>query len=65
MVDVMDMSRDTAVLYVRVAFAPVELVVMDDEIWISGAGVFIIGELPAVTDPSSSENRKIVPVTGQ
>ncbi len=53
------MSKD------NVSLAPVALVVMDDEIWISGKGVSILGVVPVVTDPSSPEKMKIVPVTGQ
>lgn len=63
MVEVMEICRVTATLYVRVSFAPVELVVMDDEIWISGE-VSMLGKVPVVT-PSPLEKRNIVPVTGQ
>ena len=62
-VEVMEMSRDTAVLYVKDAFPLVESVVMDDEIRISGVGASIMPNVPEVTDSSTPRNRKIVPVT--
>ena len=65
MVEVMAISLVTAVLYVKVSLAPVEFVVMDDEIWISGRGVSMLGEVPVVTDSFVAEKRKIVPVTTQ
>lgn len=63
MVEVMEMALVTATLYVKVSFAPVEFVVMDEEIWISGE-VSMLGKVPVVTS-SPPEKRNIVPVTAQ
>ena len=62
----MDMFRVTAVVYISVSFSVLFAgsVVMDDDIWISGKAVSMLGKVPFVT-PSFPKKRNTVPVTTQ